>query len=182
MEKVPRPKVHIATPQIYTVEESLKLLHVALESKELGMLEYVAFALFTGIRVEELERMDWKMVVWAQDEICLPETITKTHRPRNVPICDALKAWVKPTSGTTGALFQSTNLRNRKDQLFDDAKVQKKRNGFRHTFASYHAAFHRDVSDLQMILGQRTPSVLFTHYVTATRKEDAQKFFALRPK
>jgi integrase len=182
MEKVSRPKAHIATPPIYTVDETFKLLSAAREEKELAMLEFVAFAFFTGIRVEELERMDWQMVVWSQNEICLPESITKTHRPRNVPINDALKAWVQAAARTTGPLFESTNLRNRKDDLFDAAKVAKKRNAFRHTYASYHAAFYRNVSDLQMILGQRTPSVLFTHYVTATRKDEAGDFFALRPK
>lgn len=182
MEKIVRPKVHIATPLIYTVEESFKLLTAAGQGEELGMLPYVALALFTGIRVEEMERMDWSMIVWAQGEICLPESITKTHRPRNVPISDALEAWVKSTAQTSGPIFQGINLRHRKDQLFEKAKVAKKRNGFRHTFASYHAAFHRNVSDLQMILGQKTPSILFTHYVAGTRKEEAQCFFALRPK
>jgi integrase len=181
MAKVQRPRVVTKTPPIYSVEEAHKLLSAAKEHKELGLLAFVGFAFFSGVRVEELEKMDWQMVVWSQKEICLPENITKTDRPRLIPIFNALRAWVKPVRKQTGLLFNKTNLRNRKDKLFELAGINSKRNAFRHTFASYHAAHYRNFSELQMILGQRTPSVLFTHYVTATRKEDAERFFALRP-
>jgi integrase len=146
------------------------------------LLGFIGFAFFTGIRVEELEKMDWSMVVWDQGEICLPESVTKTKRPRIIPMNDAFRAWIEPTAQKSGPLVSLTNLRNRKNDLFVLAGLKSKRNAFRHTYASYHARLHENVSSLQMILGQKTPSVLFTHYVTATRKEEAVKFFALRPK
>jgi integrase len=180
MERVVRPRVKIKTPQIYTVDEAECLLTIAKEHPELKLQEFVAFAFFTGIRVEELEKMTWDMVVWQQAEVCLPETVTKTHRPRMIPIIDALRSWV-PEAQRTGPLFDKTNLRNRKEALFNLAGFEAKKNAFRHTFASYHAAHHRNFSELQMILGQRTPSILFTHYVAATRREEAARFFALLP-
>ena len=181
MDKVERPRVSVKTPSIYSVEEAHALLKTAKARPELGLLDFVGFAFFTGIRVEELEKMDWGMVVWNQAEICLPESVTKTKRPRIIPMSDAFRAWIEPTAQTAGALLDQTNLRNRKDELFDLAGLVSKRNAFRHTFASYYAKHHENVSSLQMILGQKTPSVLFTHYVTATRKDDAERFFGLRP-
>jgi len=181
MDKVERPRVILKTPPIYSVEEAKKILETAKQNPELELLEFVGFAFFTGIRVEELERMDWNMVVWTQSEICLPESITKTSHPRMIPISEALRAWIEPIAKSSGPLFDQTNLRNRKDRLFELAGLGSKRNAFRHTFASYHAKKYENFSALQMILGQRTPSVLFTHYVTATRKEDAARFFDLRP-
>jgi integrase len=181
MEKVSRPKVKIRTPSIYSVEEASKLLETAKKHEKLGLFEFVAFAFFAGIRVEELEKMTWEMVRFDQAELHLPGYVTKTAELRMIPILDALRAWVAPPKNASGPLFVLPNLRNRKGELFKLAKVEMKRNAFRHTFASYHAAYYRDATDLQMTLGQRTPSVLFKHYVTATKKEDAARFFTLRP-
>ena len=58
---------------------------------------------------------------------------------------------------------------------------QKKRNALRHSFASYHAAKHRNPGALQMLLGQETPSIMFRHYIAAVSKREADIFFNLRP-
>jgi integrase len=181
MDKVQRPRVTIETPGIYTVEESQKLLVTAREYSELRLFEFVAFAFFAGIRVEETEKITWEMVSLNQGELYLPEHVTKLMRPRFIPVFGALRAWIEPVAKKSGSLYDLINIRNRKDKLFELAEVNMKRNAFRHTFASYHVAYFRDATALQMILGQRTPSVLFTHYVTGTRKEDAEQFFNLRP-
>jgi integrase len=181
MKKVRRPRVIIKTPLIYSVEEAYRLLITAKVHQNLGLFEFVVFAFFAGIRVEELEKITWQMVSLNESELYLPESVTKTDRPRVIPVLNALRAWIEPVTKSSGSLLRLTNLRNRKARLFELAEVKMKRNAFRHTFSSYHAAFYRDATSLQMILGQRTPSVLFTHYVTATRREDAVRFFDLRP-
>ena len=180
MRKVTRPKVQQKTPDIFTVAEAEKLLTTAAEKKRLGLLGMYAVAFFSGVRIEEIGRMRWEMVAWDEGEIRLPAEITKTGMPRNIEIVDALRSWIEDDAPTTGTVVSPTNLRLRREKLFELAEVPRKRNALRHSFASYHAALHRDPGALQMLLGQQTPSVLFKHYIQAVPRVNAEAFFALR--
>jgi integrase len=180
MRKVSRPKVQQAAPDIFTVAEVETLLKTANEHKELGLLPMYAIALFSGVRIEEIGRMNWEMVNWSEGEIRLPSAITKTNQPRNIEICDALRSWIGTHAPVTGLIVSPVNLRLRREKLFALAKVSKRRNALRHSFASYHAALFRDPGALQLLLGQQTPNVLFKHYIQAVSRADARAFFQLR--
>jgi integrase/recombinase XerD len=149
-----------------------------------------ALCLFSGIRIEEIAKVRWEWIVWGEGEIRLPGfyvcedqktvRITKNGQPRNIPISKALKAWI-PKRGEGGLVVYPKNLRKRREAVAEAAGVAGKRNALRHSFASYHAAKHRDPGLLQMILGHETSSVMFRHYITAVKGADAKRFFALRP-
>jgi len=125
--------------------------------------------------------MRWEMVDWPEREIRLPGSITKTGNPRNIDVIDALRAWIGDNPPTEGKIVAPSKLYFRRKELFRLAEVPRKRNALRHSFASYHAANFRDPGGLQIQLGQQSPSVLFKHYIAATRKSDAETFFNLRP-
>jgi integrase len=180
-DRVKRPKVPRLVPAIYTVEEVHRLLNTAREHPELGLLGMYAIALFAGVRVREILRMKKEAIDWEENEIRLLPHITKSGSPRNIEIFDALRAWIGGDQAHTGRLVSPVNLRLRRKQLHLLAGVPMKRNALRHSFASYHSAQYRDPGLLQLLLGQETPNVLFRHYLTATRKADALKYFACRP-
>ena len=180
-DKIKRPKVEREVPEIYTVEETGKLLTKAYQNEDLGLLPMYATALFAGIRIEELRRMTWAMIDWDEGEIRLPGSITKTGMPRNVEIFQALRAWMHDVKKEDGPLVSPPKLRSRRESLRELAEVPSKRNALRHSFASYHAAKFQDPGKLQLLLGQETPSVMFRHYITAIRRTDADRFFELRP-
>lgn len=180
-DKIKRPDVPLKTPVIFTVEQTEKILGAAFAKPELGLLPMYAIGFFSGVRIEEIGKMKWEMIDWDAGEILLPEEITKTGAPRNPTISDALKAAIGEDAPTSGEIVSSVNLRLRRDALFELAGVPKKRNALRHSFATYHAALYRKPDELQLLLGQKTPSVLYNHYITAVRKKDAERYFMLLP-
>ena len=181
LDKIERPAVARKTPDIFTVEETRRLLETASLHPKLGLLPMYAIGLFAGVRVEELERMKWEMVDYEEGELRLPGEITKTGAPRNISIDPALKAVLTLCVETKGNIVSPKNLRLRKERLLKLAKVASRRNALRHSFSTYHAAKHRNPGALQLILGQETPSVLFKHYIAAVRQVDAERYFKLRP-
>src|ERR1022692_633120 len=82
-DKIRRPKVPRVTPAIFTVGEARLLLETAAVHAELGLLPMVALCLFSGVRIAEVQRMNWEMIDWSEGEIRLPGSITKTRSPRN---------------------------------------------------------------------------------------------------
>ena len=182
LERIARPKVRRTTPAIFTVEETRAILEAAIASPELGLLPMMAFCFFSGVRIEEVEKMRWEMVDWEEGEIRLPESVAKFGIPRNIEITDALRAWIGQNPPKSGRIVDAYALRRRRQQLLERAGLPPKRNALRHSFASYHAAKFQNPSLLQMQMGQQTPSVLFRHYIQAVRRADAEAYFALRPK
>lgn len=181
MDRIPRPKVTLKSPEIFSVDEARKVLEAALLHPELGLLAMYSIGLFAGVRIEELQRMNWKMIDDDEGEIRLPGEVTKTKQPRNIPIDPALKEVLALCPERTGHIVSSVNLRLRRDKLLKYAKVSGKKNALRHSMATYHAALNRNPGNLQMILGQKTSSVLFDHYIAMASKKDAEAFFMLRP-
>jgi integrase len=178
---IPKQKIKRAVPSVYTVAEAERLLISAVENPQLELLGMYAVGFFAGVRVRELTRMKWEMIDWQEGEIRLPAGVTKTGSPRNVDLVDALADWIGPTPPQTGPIVAKSNLRLRRCKLHQLADVPMKSNALRHSFASYHAAKFRDPGGLQLLLGQETPSVLFKHYIAATKKSEATAFFDLRP-
>ena len=180
-DKIERPSVPRKVPEIFTVEESRRILEAAYLNPALGLLPMYAIGLFSGVRIEELGRMTWEMIDWVEGEIRLPANVTKTGMPRNIEIFPALRETLENGAPETGMIVSAVNLRLRRTKLLSLAGIQNHRNALRHSFASYHAAKHRNPGALQLLLGQETPSVMFKHYISATRRTDAEKYFNLRP-
>jgi integrase len=180
-DKITRPDVKLKEPEIFTVEETRRLLEAATLQPELGLLPMYAVGLFSGVRIEELEKVRWEMFDWEESVIRMPAAITKTEKPRRPEIMPALLAALEEVKRDNGLIVSPVNLRKRRAALLAFAGVEKKRNGLRHSFSSYHAAKYEDPGKLQLLLGQKTASVLWDHYLTATSKRHAEKYFNLRP-
>ena len=181
-DKILRPSIERTPPEIFSVEESRRILKTASDNPEVGLLPMYAIGLFSGVRIEELRFLCWEMIDWKEGEIRLPGKITKTGMPRNIEIFPALRAALTgKVRRTEGPIVTSINLRLRREKLLTDADVPRKRNALRHSFASYHAAKYRNPGALQLLMGQETASILFKHYIAATSRADAEAFFNLRP-
>jgi hypothetical protein len=122
------------------------------------------------------------MINWSDNEISLSGERTKTYVPRNINMSKQLKAWLHPIKKGSGPVVP-VGFRNRRDKLHEFAEVPKKDNAVRHSFASYYARLHpQRATQLQAIMGQQTPSVLWKHYVNSSvPKAEAKKFFQLVP-
>jgi integrase len=54
-------------------------------------------------------------------------------------------------------------------------------NGLRHSFGSYHLAFHGDAIKTAQQMGHRSADVVHNHYKALVLKTEAEKFWKLFP-
>jgi integrase len=171
---------------IFNPAEAEKLLLAALNSKDTDILAWFAIAFFSGIRVDEIQKLSWEVFRWEEGLLSLSqEDVSKGGDPRHIPINETLEAWllcVPKVKQKSGLIIDKTNWRHRLDTLHRHADVPKKRNALRHTFASNHYVHFGDASLTRQVLGHRTDDVLFKHYVNLVTKKEAALFWQLRPK
>ncbi|SRR5579862_109648 len=180
LSKIPRPTVRTKTPDIFTVEQTERLLKVAEAHPNLGMLPVVALGLFAGLRICELLRLDWSAVKMEDEHIVLgPEVVKRITVPRNVDIQPVLAAWLRPYLKTNGPVVP-TGFRRRRDALCKLMELEDwPDNGLRHSFASYHLVKLDSAPLTQLQMGQQTASVLFKHYRQVVSRKDAERYWNL---
>jgi len=143
-----------------THEEYRRLL--AMSDEHLRPLLTLAVA--TGIRLEELLSLRWEQVALDRRELRL--TVTKSKRPRVVPLSDqAVAILVASGQGAAGAyVFTNPATRDRYRNIRKSFKTACKRAGIqdfrwhdlRHTFASWAVQSGTDLYPLSRILEHST--------------------------
>ena len=190
----PATKLDFAQTQIgerhlYSPEESALLLETV-RALDPALLPFVAIALFAGVRVYELLRMEWAHVDLAEKSIDLPAAITKRKRRRSIPIESALQAWLELFISEQGIQRGAVvpcrtynSLRKRLRVIFSAAEIPWRQNAARHSYASYWLAVYKDLNALAMHLGHIGGlEVLHTHYHRTVKLVEAGKFWNIRPK
>jgi hypothetical protein len=136
--------------------------------------------------VEELGRVDWAWVRFTDLLIRLPgwlngKRITKNGRTRPVRMTKELAAWLRPVARESGKIQPTRDVRARRAKLHELAGVPQKRNALRHSFASYHASWHKNATDLMIQMGDKSATVLWDNYFQAVSERVAKSYFAIRP-
>jgi integrase len=78
--------------QILSVEQ----LQALLLSVEREFVPYVALNAFSGLRSEEIQRLDWSEVKLERNLVDLPFSKSKNHRRKLIEVSENLKAWLSP--------------------------------------------------------------------------------------
>ena len=100
----------------------------------------------------------------------------KTRKRRLVSLSDNLKEWL-----SLGGDLPLTNKRKRLARLLKIAQLTWQPDVMRHSFASYHLAFHQSADKTAFELGHRDSKMLFAHYRELVTKEAAQSYWDIRP-
>ena len=109
--------------------------------------------------------------------------MAKKRSRRVIEMADALVAWLKPTLPIKGPIVDGLEFRDNFDNLRAAAKLTEwPHNGLRHSFGSYHLAFHGDAIKTAMQMGHRDSNVVHNHYKALVFKTEAEKFWNLRPR
>ena len=168
--------------EIYTPQQSAKILRVA-EKEDPQMVPFLALSFFAGIRLSEMQRLDWSAVDLKENFVRLPASITKTKQTRHIDISANLGEWLTPHKKRSGSVVPCSPdvLRNRMETLRSHHKIPTIKHGPRHCFASYWLAQHGDINQLCRSLGHDDPKTTFRHYAKAATKREAAKFFAIMP-
>jgi integrase len=170
---VMKPKADESEPCILSPGEVGRLMATAKE-KDTKLIPYLALGLFAGIRPEEIMRLDWQDI--SPHGVNINGRKAKTRQRRLVTIGDNLAAWLK-----LGGDLPLHNRQKRLEAIRRTAGVTWGHDIMRHTFASYHLAYHASPDRTAHELGHRDTQMLYRHYRQLVTREAAEAFWAIRP-
>jgi integrase len=178
LARIEKRREKAAPVEIFSSAELAKLLKNA--SQEL--VPCLALAAFSGLRSEEILRLEWADVERRPGFIEIAAHKAKTATRRLVPIADNLASWlaIAPRNGdrvwrrSKAWFFEA--MRN----AATDAKIKWKQNALRHSFISYRLAEIQDVNRVALEAGT-SPQMIFRHYRELATPEQARTWFAVAP-
>lgn len=192
--RVKTMKVIEADTEILTVAQ----VSVLLEKADQSILPAFAIGAFAGIRDSEIKKLDWSDVDFETRVIHVRGINAKSAKNRHVDMSEGLIKWIQPLAKETGPVWPK-NGRSLHDQAKLSAgfanperlsKAQKEerrdwlfwpKNGLRHSYASYHLAFHKDAAGLALNLGHRDTSLIFAHYRALVTQVAATAYWEILP-
>jgi integrase len=178
LARVEKRKEKPTPVEIFSPAELAKLLkHAPAE-----LAPCLTLAAFTGLRAEEILRLEWADVERRPGFVEIAAHKAKTATRRLVPIADNLANWIAiaPRNGervwrhSKAYFFEA--LRN----AASDAKIKWKQNALRHSFISYRLAEIQDVNRVALEAGT-SPQMIFRHYRELATPEQARTWFAISP-
>ena len=164
-------------PAILTPEQCERLLNTARVFKNGRYLPAIVLGLFAGVRSQEINRLNWENVQVERGFVEIPALKAKTRERRIVQLSENAKAWLK-LGGQLPPVRQKnwiTYVRREAGILSWDG------NEMRHSFASYHLAKHGSADLTATQMGHRSTDMLFKHYRELVTKEEAERFWSIRP-
>lgn len=174
-----RSSVDQKPTEIHTPDQVRALLSTALADHPM-MLTWYALGYFCGLRTAELEATTYKDLDLDGGHVLVRPEVAKKRRQRYVDIPECAVAWIKAGGGDkmTGPLFFGRTLHR---SIVEKAGVDWPRNVMRHSFGSYHLAYHGDGAKTAMALGHTNVAVVYDHYRNPVLSQAAQVYFALSP-
>lgn len=175
---VERVKVNGRDVEVFTPDEIGKLLKAASPS----FVPALAIGAFAGLRSAEIERLEWSAIHLAERFIVVGAAQAKTASRRIVPIADNLAAWLEPSAKQQGKVWRGTigTLHNTQRETAADAGLKWKKNGLRHSFASYSFALSNDAGRIAGYMGN-SAQVVHRSYRELVSPRAAQQWFAVAP-
>ena len=145
-----------------------------------GFVPFFAPSAFSGLRRQEIIRLDWSEVKLDRDLIDLPFAKSKNSRRKLIEVSENLKEWLSPFARKSGPVIPRKKLQ----LAFENAAkaagiVPWPQNGLRHSFCSYAVA----LKGFEWTAAQADHSVqmLRKHYWEVVDRETAERFWAIRP-
>jgi integrase len=161
---------------IFTPEEMGKILHAAPPR----LIPILAIGAFSGIRMAELNRLDWKAIDLERRIIEVRASQAKTASRRIIPVSDNLAAWLEPLE-RNGKVVCAKDLHREVTALAKALKIEWPRNALRHSFISYRIAKVKSADQVALEAGN-SPTIIFKHYRELTTEDEADKWFGIMPK
>lgn len=179
------PVSHIEVPAVaeqpiepLTMQEVRRLEETAALPKHRDMLLPLQLMLYCGIRPTEITRMQTRDIQWQEKEVIVRPCASKTGGGRIIPLRHIQR------TETKGEYIAPANWKRRWRELREAAGFENwVPDVCRHTFASYHAAYFRNLPELQLEMGHRDSRLLLTRYTSPVSRKTAAHFWCkARPK
>ncbi len=169
--EVPKVKEKAIVPLAPAEVEKLK--EVAQRPEFRDMQFSLSLMLYGGIRPTEVSRLREEDFDWEEMQVIIRPSASKTGGGRTVPLRGIKGIRKKDRIIPQGWTRKWHDLRRaagyRGKSWVPDV--------CRHTFASYHAAYFRNLAALQLEMGHRDASLLMTRYMAPALRKDAAAFW-----
>jgi integrase len=175
-EQIKKVKITHGDVSVFSPDEMQAILHAA----PMHLIPIFAIGAFAGIRMAELNRLDWSAVDLKRGMIELRADQAKTASRRIVPITDNLRAWLEPLP-RKGKVVKHSLLHREVTALARALKMEWPRNVLRHSFITYRIAKVKSADQVALEAGN-SPSIIFKNYRELTTEEQADKWFGIVPK
>jgi integrase len=139
---------------------------------------FLAIGAFAGLRMAELQRLDWSEIDLDRGFITVAASKAKTRQRRLVPISDNLKLWLTPCKRAIGPVCAHKRPQIAAAALCDGFAWA--RNGLRHSYISYRLAILHDTARVALESGN-SPEVIFGHYRELVKPDAAKVWFDVKP-
>jgi len=168
-----RYKEDKAAVSIFTPENMAKLLHAA----DATLKPFLALGAFAGLRMAELQRLDWSEIDLKRGFITVAAHKAKTRQRRLVPIAPNLKSWLKPYLQPSGPVCVHQRPQMALARFCKDFAWEK--NGLRHSFISYRLAILHDTARVALEAGN-SPEVIFAYYRELVTPKAGKAWFSVK--
>jgi len=175
-EQLKKVKVANDDVSVFSPEEMTAILHAA----PMHLIPILAIGAFAGIRMAELNRLDWSAVDLERGIIELRADQAKTASRRIIPITDNLRAWIDPLP-RSGKVVKHSLLHREVTALARALKMEWPRNVLRHSFITYRIAVVKSADQVALEAGN-SPAIIFKNYRELTTEDQADKWFGIVPK
>ena len=132
-------------PKIYTPREAQLLLEAAI-GEDIFPLLVIGF--FCGLRTAELQRLEWEHIRFDENEpfVTVFSSNAKSRSLRNVRLNKSALEWLSLCDAGEGIIFDKVQqtYNEHRTKIHEKAGVEKRDNGLRHSFGSYHYAMYGD--------------------------------------
>jgi integrase len=179
VEAIQKVKTVSGSVPIFRPEDLQKVLDTACQDARPA----IAIGAFAGLRTAEILRLDWREVDLDSGLIEVTAKKAKTAKRRLVEISANLKDWLILDQKSQGKVYP-LGWRSYHEDAANAAhfhSLEWPQNGLRHSFASYHLALHQNAPALALEMGQTSPRMIFDHYREVVTREEAEKYWAIRP-
>ncbi len=178
------PVAAIEAPQIEEKEivplslvQCQRLMETARTPQFSDCLPALGLMLFAGVRPGEVARLRWADVLWREGALSISARHSKTGGARRVNLCEPLCRLLQRARGQSpGTQLLCPPHWSERWRLLRQAAGYGVQRGLpwvadvlRHTYASYHAFTHRNLTELQLQLGHRDARLLLTRYINLPR-------------
>jgi integrase len=170
------PHFKTAKVAILTSEQLEKFLQVA----DPDFVPFFALNAFTGLRREEIIRLDWSEIKIDRCLIDLPFQKSKNRKRKLIEVSENLIAWLKPYEQLAGSVMPRKKL-----QLAFESAAKKAgilpwpQNALRHSFCSYAVASKG--FDWTAAQADHSVRMLRERYWEVVTKDDATKYWGIKP-
>lgn len=169
-------------PEIITSAEVDKIMQAAYKRDPL-LVPALAIGFFAGVRTNELRQLDWSHVNLAEKRITIPPSIAKKRSVRHIDIAENLSAWLEPYRRDSGPITPGgRDWRTRFEAVRQVAGLARwPHNAMRHCFATFYLLKTDNANATAIQLGHRDTDLLFNHYRGLATRDDAAKFWSIKP-